>query len=225
MRRHPGARRITLRITPDGLVVTAPPHVSDRVLRGAVTDRADWIADALAQRAAAAAAPLVPGDRIPLLGGAVVLGAGPGPRVRRRGALLEIPTGAPPGPALERWYRAEARRHFRALVAGWAPRIGVSPTGLTIRDQRTRWGSASARGTLSFNWRLVMADPEIAEYVAVHELVHLRHMDHSPAFWSCVAVHLPAYRGPREWLRRHGTWLQTGPHALPPATGDGWPVG
>lgn len=217
MRRNPRARRITLRITPAGLVVTAPPHISDRMLRAAVTARAGWIADALARRDAELADPLEPGDHIPLLGSAVILGIGSGSRVRRAGAVLEMPPDRPPGPALERWYRREARRHFQALVAAWAPRVGVTPTGITIRDQRTRWGSASARGTLSFSWRLMMAEPQIAEYVVVHELVHLRHMDHSPAFWSCVGEHLPTYRDPREWLHREGARLHAGPHALEPS--------
>jgi predicted metal-dependent hydrolase len=219
VRRHPGARRITLRVLNDELVVTAPPYVSDRDLREAVAARAGWVAEALARCRASRPAPLVAGDRIPVLGGWVTLVASPRRRARRTATGLEIPDGAALGSTVEQWYRSAARTHFAARVAVWAPRIGVTPTGIAIRDQRTRWGSASARGRISFNWRLMMADPAVAEYVTVHELVHLRHMDHSLAFWACVADHWPDYRVQRDWLRVHGARLQTGPHPEAPGRG------
>ncbi len=219
VRRHPGARRITLRVQNDELVVTAPPHVSDRELRTAVAARADWVVAALARSRAARPAPLVPGDRIPLLGGSVALVASPRHRARHTAAGLEVPGDAPLASIVERWYRSAARTHFAARVAAWAPHIGVTPTSIAIRDQRTRWGSASAGGRISFNWRLMMADPDVAEYVTVHELVHLRHMDHSSAFWDCVADYWPDYRLQRDWLRIHGARLHTGPH--PEASGRG----
>ena len=73
-----------------------------------------------------------------------------------------------------------------------------------VRDQRTRWGSASARGTISLNWRLSLVPPNVAVYVVVHELCHLVEMNHSPAFWALVEGHLPGYRERRRWLRAHG---------------------
>ncbi len=219
VRRHPRSRRITLRVHDDELIVTAPPYVSERELRTAVAARADWVTEALARSRATRAAPLLAGDRIPVLGGSVALIASPRRRARRTSAGLEVPGDTPLGPVVETWYRSAARAHFNARVAAWAPRIGVAPTGISIRDQRTRWGSASAAGRLSFNWRLMMAGPDVAEYVTVHELVHLRHMDHSPAFWRCVAEHWPAYGVQRDWLRVHGARLQTGPH--PEASGPG----
>ena len=219
MRRHPRTRRITLRVQHDEVIVTAPPYVSERELRAAVAARADWIAEALARSRAARPPPLATGDRIPVLGGSVVLLDSPRRRARRTSAGLEVPGDAPLEPVVETWYRSAARVHFAARVAAWAPAIGVTPTGISIRDQRTRWGSASAGGRLSFNWRLMMARPDVAEYVTVHELVHLRHMDHSPAFWQCVALHWPDYGVQRDWLRVHGARLQTGPHPEAPDRG------
>ncbi len=104
--------------------------------------------------------------------------------------------------------RRSARRVFSELAEREAARLGVSFERIAIRDQRTRWGSCSSRGTLSFNWRLVLAPPEVAEYVVVHELCHLREPNHSPRFWQLVADARPGYREQRRWLAEHGWELQ-----------------
>jgi predicted metal-dependent hydrolase len=108
----------------------------------------------------------------------------------------------------EREGRSRARGLLHELAAGEAQRLGVSFRRIAIRDQRTRWGSCSSRGTLSFNWRLVLAPLEVAEYVVVHELCHLREPNHSPRFWQLVAAARPAYREQRRWLADHGWELQ-----------------
>lgn len=82
--------------------------------------------------------------------------------------------------------------------------VGVRPARVVVRNQRSRWGSASTAGTISLNWRLAHVPHEVAEYVVVHELCHLVHMNHSADFWACVEKHLPYYQGSREWLRRNG---------------------
>ena len=79
-----------------------------------------------------------------------------------------------------------------------------------IANQRTRWGSCSTTGAMSFNWRLLLAPPEILDYVVWHEACHLVHMDHSPRFWSLLERHVPDYRAPRRWLRDHGATLVLG---------------
>jgi len=94
------------------------------------------------------------------------------------------------------------------LVGNEAPRLRVGVTRIAIRDQRTRWGSCSSRGTLSFNWRLVLAPLEVAEYVVVHELCHLQEPNHSPRFWQLVAAARPGYPDERRWLAEHGWELQ-----------------
>jgi hypothetical protein len=114
----------------------------------------------------------------------------------------------------EREGRAAARRQIEALAQREAAAMGVSYARLAIRDQRTRWGSCSSRGTLSFNWRLVLAPPAVLDYVVVHELCHLRHPDHSTRFWGLVAERRPDYPAQRSWLRRHGAELLAfGPRA------------
>jgi predicted metal-dependent hydrolase len=89
--------------------------------------------------------------------------------------------------------------------------MGVVAKRVTIRDQRTRWGSASARGTLSFTWRLVMCPPWVLDYVVVHELAHLRIAGHPQRFWRLVERHHPDPRAARKWLRDHHDEIQ---HAL-----------
>ena len=78
---------------------------------------------------------------------------------------------------------------------------------ITIRSQKTRWGSCSSKGGLNFNWRLCLAPPEVVDYVVVHELCHLCEMNHSPAFWALVESILPDYKASRQWLRDKGTTL------------------
>ena len=106
---------------------------------------------------------------------------------------------------------AEARQAVRELVAMLideeAPTIGVKPERIQIRDQRSRWGSCSTRGTLSFNWRLVLAPFEVLDYVVVHELCHLREPNHSRRFWKLVEQRRPDWRAQRDWLHEHGPEL------------------
>jgi predicted metal-dependent hydrolase len=105
----------------------------------------------------------------------------------------------------------EARRAVRELVAMLideeAPELGVEPARVQIRDQRTRWGSCSTGGTLSFNWRLVLAPFEVLDYVVVHELCHLREPNHSHRFWKLVERRRPEWRVQRDWLHEHGPEL------------------
>ena len=109
---------------------------------------------------------------------------------------------------LRRLTEAEGRREARARVeevcAREGSRLGVRCARIRIADQRTRWGSCSRTGTLSFNWRLVLAPPPVLEYVAVHELLHLVDASHSPRYWRLVAEARPSYREERRWLREHG---------------------
>ena len=105
----------------------------------------------------------------------------------------------------------EARRAVRELVEvvadEEAAELGVGYARIQVRDQRTRWGSCSTRGTLSFNWRLALAPFAVLDYVVVHELCHLREPNHSRRFWSLVESRRPGWREQREWLRRHGAEL------------------
>ena len=110
-------------------------------------------------------------------------------------------------PALDAWYREQARAELTRVVAHHARRLDITYTRLTIRDQTTRWGSCSKAGALSFNWRLVIAPSAILNYVVVHELCHRIHHDHSADFWVAVARARPTYQEERAWLAEHGPEL------------------
>jgi predicted metal-dependent hydrolase len=103
--------------------------------------------------------------------------------------------------------RAGARELVSALAEEEADRLGVSYGRIRIGDQRTLWGSCSPSGTLSFNWRLVLAPLEVLDYVVVHELCHLHVPNHSERFWRLVERRRPRWRESRDWLSRHGPEL------------------
>lgn len=96
--------------------------------------------------------------------------------------------------------REAARRKLEERLAHWGPRLGVDYGRVSVRDQRTLWGSCSPRGDLSFNWRLVFAPEPVMDYVVIHELAHRREMNHSTRFWAIVAEFSPSFREHRKWL-------------------------
>lgn len=98
----------------------------------------------------------------------------------------------------------EARRVFPQRVEFYAKKMGVTYGRITIREQKSRWGSCSGKGNLNFNWKLIRMPGKILDYVVVHELAHRREMNHSPAFYRIVASVLPDYRERERWLKEHG---------------------
>jgi predicted metal-dependent hydrolase len=110
-------------------------------------------------------------------------------------------------PLLERWYRDQAASILKRKADGFAIELGVRYSRFSIRGQRTRWASCSHRGTLSFNWRLIMAPEHVVDYVVIHEVAHLREMNHTKRFWGLVAERCPSWRERKKWLDDHGTEL------------------
>ena len=97
-----------------------------------------------------------------------------------------------------------ALTRIRERLDYYAPRIGRVPGRIAIREQKSRWGSCSSKGNLNFNWKLIMAPPEVLDYVVVHELCHLYEFNHSPRFWALVAAQMPDYEVWKKWLKTHG---------------------
>ena len=146
----------------------------------------------------------------------IVLTGGTRASARLRRGVLAV--GGPPGEAegaLERWYRREARRRLEASVEREAARLGLRPRGISVRDPRTRWGSCSSRGSLSFSWRLLLAPRAVLDYVVVHELCHLRELNHSPEFWRLLDRARPGWRDQAAWLSEHS--LEIGDYVPRPA--------
>ena len=110
----------------------------------------------------------------------------------------------PPVPSVDAWYREQARIEIERVLRHESKRLCIGYRSLSVRDQRSRWGSCSSRGVLSFNWRLICAPQAVLKYVVVHELCHIARHDHSPVFWQMVALARPSYADERRWLADHG---------------------
>ncbi|UWQ18041.1 M48 family metallopeptidase [Jannaschia sp. M317] len=207
LRRSARVRRMSLRVgRSDGRVTLSMPTampVSEAELF--VAQQAGWIA----RNVAAAPLPrgVAVGATLPLLGAEVPIVAGPGRAARYTGQAIAVADDARAGPRVKALLKALARTHLAAAVDRYADVLGKAPAKMTLRDTRSRWGSCSSRGDLMFSWRLIMAPPEVLDYVAAHEVAHLRHMDHSARFWGQVAVLMPDYAPRRDWLRRQGAAL------------------
>jgi predicted metal-dependent hydrolase len=208
LRRSPRAQRVRVSVESDGAVrVTLPRRAPLRAADEAVRELAPWIERrrrALARAAAEVAR--TPGT-VPYLDGELWLVPQTGrTRVHRRGDMLLVPeTGR--GDALERWYRRAARAEIAPRLDAAVARAGTSYSRLTIRAQRTRWGSCSTTGAMSFNWRLLLAPEAVLDYVIEHEVCHLEVMDHSSRFWALLESRVPDWRDHAKWLRRYGSTL------------------
>lgn len=110
---------------------------------------------------------------------------------------------------LEWWYRQQAEKLIKKRVDELCPQLGITYGRLTVRGAKTRWGSCSQKGNINFNWKLMMAPEPVIDYVIVHELVHLKEMNHSKNFWKLVAEHCPQWRKHRKWLKDHEAELST----------------
>ena len=208
VRRSTRARRVRVSVDPHaGVEVTLPQRTPAREAERAVVELRPWIERRLAEQSAARERTAVADGHVPYLGGELRLVAQAGrTRAHRRGDDLLVPADDP-RPAIERWYRRTARAELQPRLDEAARAVGRSYTKLTIRDQRTRWGSCSTTGAMSFNWRLLLGPEEVLDYVVWHEACHLAVMDHSPRFWALLERHRPGYRAPQRWLRQNGSAL------------------
>jgi predicted metal-dependent hydrolase len=211
IRRSPRAKRIRVAVHPGGAVeVVIPKRASEKAAHDAVVELRGWIDGRLrAQARVGEELRRTPGT-LPYLGTDLRLVPEPGrTRVHRRGDDLLVPSGDA-REAIERWYRRQARAEVKHRLDAATARAGTRYTGLTIRGQRTRWASCSSAGAMSFNWRLLLAPPEVLDYVVEHEVCHLEVMDHSRRFWSLLESRVPGWRDHARWLRRYGATLTLG---------------
>jgi predicted metal-dependent hydrolase len=214
LRRHPNARNYTLRLksATGAPVLTMPMRGSVRQARSFLDRHAGWLLREMDKLPRGK--PIVDGGMIPLRGVPHRVDHRPG----RRGTVgIECDEGGPvlvvSGNAahLRRrvidFLKREARRDLEALVQRHAAALGATATAIRLRDQTSRWGSCTATGRLSFSWRLVMAPPHVLDYLAAHEVAHLREMNHSRRFWRIVEGLCPNTRQARAWLAAEGARL------------------
>ncbi|MBK5933277.1 M48 family metallopeptidase [Rhodovulum imhoffii] len=207
LRRSARARRMSLRISRfDGRVtLTLPLHAPRSEGLAFLRDKESWIREHLRARPAELRVGI--GAEIPVEGVVLRLVPGTGHAAVRRGpGRLEVPA-AQAGARVRAYLKTLARERLSAAVTRHADHLGAVPGRLTLRDTRSRWGSCSSRGDLMFSWRLVMAPPAVLDYVAAHEVAHLKEMNHSPAFWALVARLCPDHAEHRIWLRENGAGL------------------
>jgi predicted metal-dependent hydrolase len=191
-----------------GVEVVLPRRSPQSAADAAIRQLRPWIDRRLVECGAVQAAVAASGDRIPYLGTELALRAEPGrTRVHRKDDVLLVPDGDAQPAALERWFRRAAQREVAPRLDRAVAALNTSYHALTIRNQRTRWGSCSSSGAMSFNWRLLLAPEPVLDYVVWHEACHLRVMDHSPRFWALVRRHCPGYEEQRRWLQRQGATL------------------
>ena len=215
MVRHPRARRYLLRLRPDGTArVTIPRGGSPAVARQFVERHAAWLEHQFQRLLAQPRKPEVwqIGTEILLHGEPVRIEAGLNGEtgtVRFGGESVRVfDPAADLRPAIEDRLRHLATRELPPRVLELATRHGLTVRRITVRSQKSRWGSCSPRATISLNWRLIQTPAFVSDYICLHELMHLRQMNHSPRFWREVECVCPGYPMAEHWLQEHTVLLQ-----------------
>jgi predicted metal-dependent hydrolase len=215
------ARRRTVRLRivgPAALEIVAPPKYRQEQAEAFIQSKSTWILATAkklaAEEQAAAQFAVEPGGLLPFMGSSYTLSVAyhpVRPLVRLDGSLLRVclpeqrrNNQAALTQALIRWYAEQARQYLAKKTLEWARAIGVKPVSVTIRDPKTRWGSCSTRGSLSYSWRVILAPSPIIDYLIVHELCHLLEPNHSSRYWRLVESILPDFRTSRQWLKANG---------------------
>jgi predicted metal-dependent hydrolase len=231
LRRSTRAKNTRIVVKPDVIEVVAPPHISARQIHAFVLSQQGWIKTAILRLASQtqsfpALAPdyYTEGAAIPYQGKRLPLRFQQGNAKSIRIQLQEdshfvvrlaadttgIQQSQGIRQALIRWMKQQARRQTGLLLQHYADRTGLLPRSYRIKTLKSRWGSCGPNNDININWLLLPAPPAALEYVIVHELCHIQHKNHSPAFWELVATHYPAYREQRLWLKQHGMTLMRG---------------
>lgn len=205
LRRSSRAKRLSLRISRlDGrATLTLPNRVPEREGLAFVHEREDWLRKHLSQIEPETVAAI--GAEVLYRGEALPVTAGPVKRARLQDGALIVPDEPDrAGKRVAAFLKLRARDALADASDRYAAAVGKSYGRISLRDTRSRWGSCSSAGDLMYSWRLIMAPPAVLEYVAAHEVAHLIHMDHSPAFWGVVNQLFPDHKACRAWLRTHG---------------------
>ncbi|MCH8465958.1 MAG: M48 family metallopeptidase [Roseinatronobacter sp.] len=213
LRRSAQTRRLNLRVSGlDGRVsLSMPPSLPLAEALAFLREKEDWLRAAVNR--VAGPQPVMPGSDILLRGEKVrIIESGHIQRVTESKGALLVPTdrsGDRTAVRVATYLRAAAQASLLPASEDYARILGRRFAAVALRDTRSRWGSCTAQGRLMYSWRLIMAPPKVLRYVAAHEVAHLVHMDHSPAFWACVRGLMPEYPHHRAWLRAHGAELHS----------------
>ncbi|MBI5919469.1 MAG: M48 family metallopeptidase [Nitrosomonadales bacterium] len=211
LKRSARRRSIGLRIDHRGLTVSVPTRTPEKWLHSVLQERAGWVVEKLAEWHAKQAAPQQWADGQPVahLGETLILRVSIGSPIRppqRVGAELHLQVARPDRveAAVLRWHQQAAQQLFEARVAHYAVAMQVMPREIKLSAARTRWGSCTSQGVVRLNWQLVKLPLALVDYVVVHELAHLKQMNHAPAFWREVEAACPDYLARRKALKLYG---------------------
>lgn len=214
LRPNPRAKRYILKLDSKirQAIVTVPKGGTRKQAERFARDQARWIFERLERLEQPI--PFVPDAQIPLRGVAhklVATGALRGvvkSGLSDDGPVLEV-SGAPEhfSRRVQDFLKKQALGDYRERVAIHATALDVKPAAIRLRDGKSRWGSCSSNGTLNFSWRLILAPSAVLDYLAAHEVAHLREMNHSDRFWAHVEATCPTYDTHRAWLRHQGAQL------------------
>jgi hypothetical protein len=208
---NPRARRIVLRVNPASgeVVVTAPARGGPAPALAFARGETQWIADQLQRMPEQVA--LMPGAEVPYLGLRHPIrhstARGPGPVWTEEGTIMVSGRLEHAPRRLLDFFKQQARLLFATRAIEYAARLDARLQRITVRDTKSRWGSCSQQGALSFCWRLIFAPDYVRDYVVAHEVAHLKEMNHSPRFWAHVKALSPDAARARQWLRDHGRTL------------------
>lgn len=208
LRRSSRARRLSLRISRlDGrATLTLPNSVPEREGMSFLREREDWVRKHLSAIEPEVRVQI--GGTVPFQGTEVPLITGDVKRARFVDGSLMLPDDpAKAGQRVAAFMKLRARDALADASDRYSKALGKPYGRISLRDTRSRWGSCSSVGDLMYSWRLIMAPPQVLEYVAAHEVAHLKHMDHSDRFWGVVNGLFPKHKACRAWLRNHGGGL------------------
>jgi predicted metal-dependent hydrolase len=211
MVRHPRARRYLLRLLPDATArVTIPRGGSAREARAFAERQTAWLEHQLQrlQEKPPVSSEWLPGTQIYLRGEPVTIeSAAPG-HLQVGTELIKIGAINSPRLAIQKHLHRLAARELPLRVVELARQHDISVSRVTVRNQRTRWGSCSRRGAISLNWRLIQTPVHVCDYIILHELMHRRQLNHSAKFWREVELVCPEYQKAERWLKQHSALLR-----------------
>ncbi len=224
LRRSKRRKTVEIQVRPEGVRVLAPEHISQRWIDNFVASRRIWIETRHAELqrqlklieahqadVRAASTVLYRGTVYPLQvepdadqskvcfsGGVVTVAVSRRVRKSTQEACRQL---------LEAWLRQQAAGVFNEKVAEWSACMALFPASIKVKSFRRKWGCCDSRAEVRFNWLLIMAPDEVIDYVVIHELAHLKHMNHSAEFWSLVSRYCPDYKRWQNWLKQQGAML------------------
>ena len=208
-------KTVSLRLRDGQLQMVVPNRMSQRRINDILTEKSGWIRKTLQKEALAPVfepKTYLPGETFMFLGEGYQLALGSEenswPCLSKNELIASGGTTSAISTQIHAWYLQSATQHLLQQTTKYAELMNAKPASVKVKAYKSRWGACSARGDLTYNWRIILAPADIVDYVVVHELAHLHHHNHSARFWACVAETLPDYKERNRWLKENGSLLR-----------------